>query len=225
MSLKSKSSRTPSTRMSETPTPLRIESCHEYVIGLDEVGNGCLAGPLVLCAVISRNGAPSPGPWIIDSKRLTKSGGLVMGTKLLFQYPYFWNFGFGYATAREINILGHGQAWNKAAEMAVKMVYRPGSFLVIDGVRPIPNYQGAGACIPKAEDRCWQVAAASILAKVCRDTCMVGTFEPLFPGYGLGTHMGYPTTQHIKSLLSKGLSPAHRILASNTAMKNHRGRH
>jgi ribonuclease HII len=187
---------------------LHFPELNEKIIcGLDEVGRGPWAGPLVTCAVILPDNFRLKG--IKDSKKLKKSERERIG-KILEKKAYY---GLGVATVEEVDGLGLIPATNIAFIRALKQLRRKkGShkpdFLVIDGrdklSLPYPH-----RTIIKGDEKIKEIAAASILAKVARDAMMVELAKN-YPEYGFELHKGYGTDLHARRLKKFGASEIHR---------------
>lgn len=172
--------------------------------GCDEVGRGCLAGPVVAAAVILPKNYQHE--MLNDSKKLTKEQRLYVEVDIKRD-------ALGWAIAEvnnevidEINILN---ASFKAMHIALdKLKLRP-ELLLIDGNRFHQYQQIPHQCIIKGDGEYLAIAAASILAKNYRDDLM-GRLAIEFPGYGWETNVGYPTPQHREGIRQKGITPYHR---------------
>ena len=186
----------------------RISEYHELLIaGVDEVGRGTLAGPVVAAAAI----LPGPVP--------VKQSGLVNDSKVLSaaqrQKAYSWligwcvAYGVGACSAEEIDAIGIVPATRLAMSRAIAELDPQPGHLLIDAVElhsvPIPQ-----TSIIRADSRSQSAAAASIIAKVTRDRLMANVFEPEYPGYGFAAHKGYGTAVHLAALKEHGASPIHR---------------
>lgn len=181
------------------------------VCGIDEVGRGCLAGPLVTAAVIIP--AHKTFPLLKDSKTLTPEEREKAARWIL---KHCW-YGYGMVHNRLIDERNIWQATLTAMKRALVQLlatcpHLPTSILVdamplslLDtSYRDIPVYY-----FPKGEDFSTSIAAASIIAKVKRDAIMQ-TLDPLFPAYALGQHKGYGTKQHYRALQTTEHSIIHR---------------
>lgn len=175
-----------------------------YVAGLDEVGRGCIAGPVLAAAVI----LPPEGGWktqLTDSKKLTpakreKLAGIIRSQAIAWA--------LGRAEVDEIDHFNILEASMLAMRRAVQaLAVRPDRALV-DGNR-YPLLDCPGEAIIGGDALIPEISAASILAKVARDYEMC-VLERLFPGYGLDIHKGYPTRLHIERLQALGSSRMHR---------------
>jgi ribonuclease HII len=183
------------------------------VIGVDEVGRGCLAGPVVAAAVI----LPSKvQPWmeeIRDSKKVSPKKRVVLANKITENCLWSLRESSAYKID-EINIL---QATLVAMRAAVQDVYRqvPGlqkpGVVLVDGNHTIPdlNLPVVQEAIIGGDDIHRAIGAASILAKVYRDNYMMG-IDSIHPEYGFAQHKGYGTEQHREAIMSYGPCPIHR---------------
>jgi len=176
----------------------------QAVAGVDEVGRGPLAGPVVAAAVILDPAKPIAG--VRDSKRLTPEQREAL---LPVIYRQAVAVGIGQVDAAvidEINIL---QAALRAMREAVTALSVPPDWVLVDGPRPVPGLPCGQTLVVKGDALSPSIAAASIVAKVTRDRLLV-ELDALYPGYGLAQHKGYPTPQHLASLERLGVSPIHR---------------
>lgn len=174
------------------------------IMGLDEVGRGCLAGPVVAAGVILPPHARLPG--VTDSKQIKTHGQRRKLAGLIKDQAIFYSIKeCAPAEIDRHNIL-------KASFTAMqKCTQAPGArpdYLLIDGNRylpePLPHQ-----CIIKGDAHSASIAAASILAKVHRDELMFQMHE-LYPFYGWKTNVGYPTAAHYAGLREYGACPLHR---------------
>jgi len=172
--------------------------------GCDEVGRGCLAGPVVAAAVILPKAYRHE--LLNDSKKLSK------GERELLQLDIKRD-ALAWAVAEvsnieidEINIL---KASFRAMHLALdQLLVRP-EFLLIDGNRFVKYQDTPHECIIKGDALYLSIAAASVLAKTFRDKLMQ-KLAIQFPGYGWETNMGYPTEQHRDGIRQQGITPYHR---------------
>jgi len=179
---------------------------YERIAGVDEVGRGALAGPVVAAAVILPRGVDTP--WlneVRDSKLLTPAK-----RELLFNLIYGTAVAVGIgATAHElIDKMGIVAATRLAMKEAVELLSPPAESLLIDYMR-LPEVELPQKGITNGDDLCYSIACASIIAKVARDRLMV-TFDSVYPGYGLARHKGYGTREHFACLVKLGPCPIHR---------------
>ena len=182
---------------------------YRLIAGLDEVGRGSWAGPVVAGAVILPLGSPSLRErlqGVRDSKVLTprqrdRLYDVIQASALAI--------GVGIVPATMIDALGIVQATKLAMEEAIRDLGLIPHFLVIDGLElpsvPIPQKK-----IFKGDSLCLSIAAASIVAKVSRDRMMIA-LEGHYPGYGFARHKGYGTSQHRQALERLGICPLHRL--------------
>ncbi len=181
------------------------------VAGVDEVGRGPLAGPVVAAAVIlplRPSGEVSRASWIRDlrdSKQLT-----TLQREALFPLiERHADWGIGVVSAQIIDQINILQATRLAMRRAVDALDAPPDALIVDG-REVVAGAPVQRSVVKADARCASVAAASILAKVTRDRMMC-ELDTRFPGYGLAEHKGYTTAEHQEALQRLGYSTIHRL--------------
>lgn len=176
----------------------------QWVIGVDEVGRGPLAGPVVTCAVLWPMGLE----WsmLADSKTLSakKRESLVAGIR-----ERAGRISYGRAEADEIDQLNILQATMVAMERAVDGLGATDAEILIDGNRVPDGLKGRARAIVGGDGSVAVISAASILAKVARDEEMAAWAET-YPGYGFEQHAGYPTKRHLDALDRLGVTPIHR---------------
>lgn len=175
------------------------------VIGVDEVGRGCLAGPVVAAAVILSRYTRRRR--YFDSKQL--SGNRREELCSLIQAEHRWAVGF--ASVEEIDRLNIYHASLLAMSRAVgALALTAGGHVVVDGNARIPRLSGfEQTTLVQGDSRCEPVSAASIVAKVTRDRFMKDLAEK-FPLYGFEVHKGYATSHHRRRLAEVGPCPFHR---------------
>jgi len=171
--------------------------------GVDEVGVGPLAGPVVAAAVIMAPGSRIEG--IDDSKSLSAKRREVLVERIKAE-AVTWSLGVG--RPREIDRINILQATLRAMGRAVRRL-DPAPELVLVDARTIPDLAVPQEAHVKGDATFYQIACASILAKTWRDTLMK-RLDARFPGYGLGANMGYPTAAHRAAIRALGPSPVHR---------------
>lgn len=183
---------------------------YRAVAGVDEAGRGPLAGPVVAAAVILPPGYRHPG--IRDSKALSAAAREKAYDVVLREAVAH---AIAFASHEEIDAVNILQASLLAMRRAVeKLTPRP-DFLYVDGHRPIslPDEDRwrfvRQQPIVSGDSLCLSVMAASILAKVFRDSLME-KYDREYPGYGFSVHKGYPTRDHLAALRSLGPCPIHR---------------
>jgi len=173
------------------------------IAGMDEVGRGPLAGPVVAAAVILPQGCLIEG--INDSKQLRADQRALLADEIAKQAIAV---GVGAAGIREIkrlNILGASQ--QAMREALGKLDPQPEAVLV-DG-RPVPGINMHQQALIKGDSLSISIAAASIMAKVARDLIME-QMDELFPGYGFASNKGYATREHLEALAELGPCLLHR---------------
>jgi ribonuclease HII len=178
------------------------------IIGVDEVGRGCLAGPVVAGAVVLKRAIPG----LKDSKKLTRTQreafDVVIRKRALA-------VGLGWVAPDELDAVGLTEAVRRAMQRAVVevMAQNPAcDEIIIDGnynflkeLTGVPPIR----CIIKADDTVPAVSAASIVAKVARDNYMRSIAKE-YPGYGFEAHVGYATLAHRLALETLGTCALHR---------------
>lgn len=172
--------------------------------GVDEVGRGPLAGPVVAAAVILPPGFPVGD--LADSKMLRPARREALAA-LLKECALI---GLCALPARMVDQLNIRQATLLAMRRAVAALPVTPDFALIDGKDVPPGLPCPAEALVKGDQRVAAIAAASILAKVMRDA-MMGEADRLFPGYGFAAHKGYPAPIHRAALSAKGLTPLHRL--------------
>ncbi len=180
----------------------KVHEDYELIAGIDEVGRGPLAGPVVTCAVIMKRDSNIEG--VTDSKKLTRKKMLSLKEKILADSI---DFAYGYANPSLIDEMNIKNATRKAMEDALsKLKIRP-EIVLIDAERintDIPQMN-----IVKGDLNEYAISCASILAKVRRDDIMIN-FSKIYPGYSFETNMGYGTKKHYEGLEKYGETPIHR---------------
>lgn len=177
------------------------------ILGVDEVGRGPWAGPLVVGAVVL-GGTQIEG--LTDSKKLTKKRREVLYDQI---YASAAGVGLGWVAAHEIDSLGLSQSLRIATRRAVRQITAPFHEIIIDGTinllaeTPLEQYV---TTLKKADLLVPSVSAASIIAKVARDRYMAEQDE-LYPGYSFGSHVGYGTAAHRRAIEQHGVTPLHRL--------------
>ena len=192
----------------------RLQRLHRYeaeargqgfllVAGIDEVGRGPLAGPVVAACVVT------DGPLMLrglnDSKQVTPERRIELAVEICARATAW---AIGEATVAEIDRLNIYWASVLAMERALAALARQPEYLLTDAVR-IKSYLGPQLPVIKGDAKCATVAAASIIAKVHRDALLV-ELDRHFPQYGFADHKGYATQQHIAALAAHGPCVHHR---------------
>lgn len=172
--------------------------------GLDEAGRGCLAGPVVAAAVILPQDFHHP--FLTDSKQMTLRQRNEL-KRLVREYAIDYAIAeVDAAKIDEINIL---KASILAMHLAVDQLTERPEHLLVDGNRFYSYPLIPHTCIIKGDSKYFSIAAASILAKTHRDELLEKLAQE-HPGYGWERNAGYPTLQHRKAILEKGLTNYHR---------------
>ena len=173
------------------------------IAGCDEVGRGCLAGPVVAAVVILDPGRHIPG--IFDSKMIT-----APERERLYEVITSTALGWSVASAQpdEIDTLNIHHASLEAMRRAVMSLTPLPDLVLVDAFR-IPDLMMAQRGVVHGDRRCTSIAAASIVAKVIRDREMVRHHE-VDPRYGYDRHKGYATAHHLAAVARHGYSPLHR---------------
>lgn len=173
------------------------------VVGVDEVGRGCWAGPLVAGAFVL-NG---PIPGLTDSKLLTKHQRMVLSEQILSQAKAV---GLGWVSPKEVDALGLTAAVRLAMQRAVDQIDVVFEEIIIDGNYNFLAADTRARVLIRADASVPAVSAASIIAKVARDTWMCSRAAKEFPAYGFDKHVGYGTKLHRDMLLQNGVCALHR---------------
>ena len=182
------------------------------ILGIDEVGRGPLAGPLVVGAVILPEEKPEWVDELKDSKKLTAKKREALNEVILQAASAT---GLGWASPAELDEVGISGALKLATRRAVEMVQEfrvPFSQIIIDGKVNFLKDTALGkhvSVMPKADDLVKEVSAASIIAKVARDRYMYEIAEK-YPEYGFEKHVGYGTAAHRAAIIKHGICPEHR---------------
>lgn len=184
------------------------EQGYRAAAGVDEVGRGTLAGPVVAGAVILPFDLPEDGLHLIrDSKQLTPG---QRDTAAAYIERHAVGFACGAADAAEIDRIGIVAATRNAMARAVDLLEPATDHLLIDAL-DLPGIALPQISMVKGDARCRSIAAASIIAKVTRDRLMATVWEARFPGYGFAAHKGYGTATHLRALRELGPIAGHRL--------------
>ena len=174
-----------------------------FVAGVDEVGRGPLAGPVVTAAVILDPNNPVEG--LMDSKVLSEKRREAL-EPIIKEMALAWSL--GRCEVEEIDEFNILQATMIAMQRAVAGLSTQPDRVLVDGNRT-PDFGIPAEAIVKGDQTVAAISAASILAKVSRDREMVA-LDNTYPGYGLAKHKGYPTKVHMTALTELGVTPIHR---------------
>lgn len=184
------------------------EKKYNLLAGVDEVGRGPLAGPVVACAVIMPKGMIIEG--VKDSKKLTPKKRDMLD---LLIREHALGIGIGIEDEKSIDEINIKQATRKAMKTALdNILTKEGEKISADIV--FVDAENIDCQIPqesliKGDDRCFIIACASIVAKVLRDKMMI-EYEEQYPGYDFAKNKGYGTKKHREALLEIGPCPIHR---------------
>ena len=178
------------------------------VAGLDEVGKGCLFGPVFAAAVIlsKENEIELLNEGLKDSKKLShrQRNNLV---PLIKKNSIAWTI--GQASAREIDVIGIRDATEKAMLRALEKFSSPPDLILVDGILPIRLWAGKQKTQVRGESHFASIAAASVLAKETRDE-LIKRLARKYTCYGLEKNKGYGTEIHRTNLIKEGPSKLHR---------------
>jgi len=178
---------------------------YKKITGVDEVGRGCLCGPVVAAAVIFNiNEQLIEG--VKDSKLISSRKRERLAEII---YEKAMGVGIGFASNLEIDAENIQIATIKAMKRAINNLPIEPDFILVDG-RPIKDMPYPQKGIIKGDRKCFSIAAASIVAKVIRDEVM-RIYSELFPGYFLSKNKGYGTREHFYALKELGPTSFHRI--------------
>ena len=182
-----------------------IRSGFPLIAGVDEVGRGALAGPVVAAAVILNPDDIPDG--INDSKQLTRRQRERLSEQIKARARAFAVARVEHSEIDRINVL---RASLRACLEAVKLLHPFPDHVLMDGNQKIPQLPCPQMSIVKGDSLSASIAAASIIAKVARDSLMK-EYDEQFPGYGFARHVGYGTREHHLAITRLGPSPIHRL--------------
>jgi ribonuclease HII len=176
----------------------------ERVCGIDEVGRGCIAGPVVAACVVLPTEFSHPK--LTDSKKLTPRQREGIFNELTSLPGLEWSVAFVDSTVIDsINILQ--ATWQAMLEARNRLHLQP-DWTLVDGLK-VPPLGRRQTAIIQGDSLSFSIAAASVIAKVTRDRWM-GELERKYPGYGFAKHKGYGTAFHLEALYRWGPTPLHR---------------
>jgi ribonuclease HII len=187
--------------MNEFEFKLRTEG-FSYIAGIDEVGRGPLAGPVVAAAVILKDDCFLPG--LNDSKKIPEKKREEYYEKILESCV---SYGIGIVSSVEIDEINIYEATKKAMLSALQNLNKVPDYLLIDAMKlevPFPQES-----LIKGDARSVSISAASIIAKVTRDRIMAD-YAKQYPEYSFEKNMGYGTAEHLTALMKSGPTPIHR---------------
>lgn len=178
-----------------------------HIAGVDEVGRGALFGPVVAAAVILPAAAIAPltAAGVTDSKKLTPA----KRQQLALQIRQLAPVAVGLASVHEIDRINILQASLLAMRRAVRLLSPQPELCLIDGNQPVPKLPMAQETVIKGDQSVLAIAAASIIAKVWRDTLIV-RLDRRYPGYDLASNKGYGSHKHLAGIAGLGICRQHR---------------
>ena len=176
----------------------------QILVGVDEVGRGPLAGPVVACAVILPTHCELLG--VKDSKQLTEEKRETLYHEIMTQALYV---GIGIVEAVEIDDINILQATFKAMRIALQKIAVSYDKVLVDGDKTIPKLGCTQHAIIKGDNRSASIAAASIVAKVTRDR-MMKEYAQTYPMYDWENNKGYGSTKHYQGIKQFGITSLHR---------------
>jgi len=180
----------------------------QHIAGIDEVGRGCWAGPVVAAAVVLSDAVwhmPDILAGLNDSKQLsaTQRHTLAHTVRQVAR-----GIGIGWVSAHDIDCFGILNATKLAMQQAIMSLPLIPDALLIDAVT-LPSWHTPQQAIIKGDATSLSIAAASVIATVARDHA-VAQYDRCYPGYGFAQHKGYGTAQHQVALATWGPTPQHR---------------
>ncbi len=176
---------------------------YEYICGIDEVGRGPFAGPVMACAVILPKDCSIL--YINDSKQLTEKMREELYDEIISKSIAY---GIGSVPPNQIDEMNILQATYEAMRKAIRNLSVTPNLLLNDAVT-IPGVEIKQIPIIKGDAKSISIAAASIVAKVTRDRMMVA-YDKVFPGYDFASNKGYGSARHIDAIKKLGITPIHR---------------
>lgn len=182
---------------------------HEQVIGIDEVGYGAWAGPVVVCAAVVEHGWADSR--VRDSKLVAPADRRALVRNVLVPPAVLYSVVVEHSN-EVVDRMGVSTARDDLVVKAARQCLRkyPDAVVVMDGNQAPTGLPAVAICMPKADNLVSAVSAASIIAKVYRDNLMQNILAKTHPGYGFEQHVGYGTARHQEALERLGVSPIHR---------------
>lgn len=175
-----------------------------HICGIDEAGRGPLAGPVVVAGVIMPRNSMIEG--VNDSKKVSEKKREKLYDFIIEEAISYSIAVIGQDMIDEINILNATKAG--VTKVVEELDVKP-DIIVIDALSNIDTKKIPYQSIIKGDTKCYNIAAASILAKVTRDRIM-RQWDEIYPQYGFISHKGYGTTKHISAIQTCGITPIHR---------------
>lgn len=177
-----------------------------WVAGVDEVGRGPFAGPVVAAAVIFAPTRRRVVRGVRDSKAMTAADRSAAAVRIQARAL---GWAVGAASVREIDRLNIRRASALAMRRALRRLPMRPDHLLVDGL-PLPELGWEHEALVDGDARCYSIAAASVLAKVVRDRLMI-RLAPRYPTFGWAANKGYGTPEHLAALARHGPTPHHRM--------------
>ncbi len=184
---------------------------YQIVAGVDEVGRGPIAGPVIAAAVVLPPGQ-EPIDGLRDSKMLSAKQRERL-TEEIRRAALAW--ALGGASVREIDELNIRRATALAMRRAIEHLPRSPDYILVDG-NPVPELERDHESVVGGDRLCQTVSAAAVLAKCARD-CLMARLAPRYPDFGWDHNKGYATQDHLSALARSGPSPHHRMSFSPVA--------
>ena len=178
---------------------------YHKIAGVDEVGRGPLAGPVVAAACLLPPAISLEG--LDDSKKLTPADREALFEQLTTHPEVI--YGIGMVDSQQIDTINILQATLQAMLLSVQELSQKPDYLLIDGIHA-PKTNIPSKTLVKGDSRSYSIAAASVIAKVTRDRLML-EYHALYPQYGFDSHKGYGTHKHLLALEAEGPCPIHRL--------------
>jgi ribonuclease HII len=175
------------------------------LVGIDEVGRGCWAGPLVAGAVLLDE--PNVVMGLKDSKLLTKARRRQLDLEVQL---HALSYGLGWVSSSEVDKLGLTEATSLAMQRALEAITEEYDEIIVDGHINFLKDNPKSKALIKADQLIPAVSAASIIAKCARDEFM-SKMALTYPDYGFDKHVGYGTSLHLEMLKTYGICDLHRL--------------
>ena len=177
-------------------------------VGIDEVGRGSVFGPVVSAAVVlsRKNTLILKELGVKDSKKLSSKKRELLFPKIL---ELSSDYSFGQSSVREIDYFGISHSTQLSMIRAIKKLKKPPLSIMIDGSLPLKSWTGMQKTVVGGDNKFISIAAASIIAKVTRDSLMK-RLEELYSGYYIYKNKGYGTKEHFAGIRTNGLTDLHR---------------
>lgn len=184
---------------------MKVREQYPIFVGCDEVGRGCLAGPIITAAVILPPNVDIPE--VNDSKQIKKQEHEHLAHTI---FDIATEVQLGIKSPYEIDQLNILEADKAAMTESIMALHVTPDLILIDGdMKQLLNTNYSEKTVIKGDSKSLTIGAASIIAKFVRDKIMT-QYDSQYPGYGFATNAGYGTVQHRKALSSLGITPIHR---------------